>query len=175
MSFAASAGLIALYEIWPRLGRMEKRGVFMRAGGWVIGAAATSLMASFATMPFALHHFDRAALFSVLANIVSTPVITFLTTPAAAAAALFAPIGLSEPFLWLMGLSRDVVLLIAHYSADYSPDVDLSRLGAAGMGLAALAIAMFCVLDRRGRIFADPRHCGHCCLALCAASSRLHR
>ncbi len=175
MSFAASAGLIALYEIWPRLGRMEKRGVFMRAGGWVIGAAATSLMASFATMPFALHHFDRAALFSVLANIVSTPVITLLTTPAAAAAALFAPIGLSEPFLWLMGLSRDVVLLIAHYSADYSPDVDLSRLGAAGMGLAALAIAMFCVLDRRGRIFADPRHCGHCCLALCAASSRLHR
>ena len=154
MSFAASAGLIALYEIWPRLGRIEQRGVFMRAGGWVIGAAATSLMASFATMPFALHHFDRAALFSVIANIVSTPVITLLTTPAAAAAALFAPIGLSEPFLWLMGLSLDVVLLIAHYSADYSPNVDLPRLGAAGMGLAALAIAMFCVLDRRGRIFA---------------------
>ncbi len=154
MSFAASAGLIALYEIWPRLGRIEQRGIFMRAGGWVIGAAATSLMASFATMPFALHHFDRAALFSVIANIVSTPVITLLTTPAAAAAALFAPVGLSAPFLWLMGLSLDVVLVIAHFSADHSPDVDLPRLGAAGMGLAAVAIALFCVLDRRGRIFA---------------------
>ena len=153
MSFAASAGLIALYEIWPRLGRVEERGIFMRAGGWVIGAAATSLMASFATMPFALHHFDRAALFSVIANIVSTPVITLLTTPAACAAALFAPIGLSEPFLWLMGLSLDVVLVIAHYSADYSPDVHLPRLGGEGMALAALAIALFCVLARRGRIF----------------------
>jgi competence protein ComEC len=154
MSFAASAGLIALYEIWPRLGRIEQRGIFMRAGGWVIGAAATSLMASFATMPFALHHFDRAALFSVIANIVSTPVITLLTTPAAAAAALAAPFGLSEPFLWLMGLSLDIVLAIAHYSVTFSPDVDLPRLGAAGMGLAALAIALFCVLDRRGRTYA---------------------
>lgn len=154
MSFAASAGLIALYEIWPKLGRIEQRGIVMRAGGWVIGAAATSLMASFATMPFALHHFDRAALFSVIANIVSTPVITLLTTPAACAAALAAPLGLSEPFLWLMGLSLDVVIAIAHYSVAFSPDVDLPRLGAAGVALAALAIALFCVFDRRGRIFA---------------------
>ena len=154
MSFAASAGLIALYEIWPRLGRIEQRGVLMRAGGWVVGAAATSLIATFVTMPFALHHFDRAALFSMGANIVSTPVVTLLTTPAAAAAALFAPFGLSEPLLWLIGLSHDVALLIAHYCADFSRDVDLSRLGAAGMGLPAIAIALFCVLHRRGRIFA---------------------
>ena len=30
MSFAASAGLIALYEIWPKLGRIEQRGIVMR-------------------------------------------------------------------------------------------------------------------------------------------------
>lgn len=154
MSFAASAGLIALYEIWPRLGRIEQRGLFMRAGGWVIGAAATSVVASMATMPFALHHFDRAALFSVIANIVSTPVITLLTTPAACAAALAAPLGLSEPFLWLMGLSLDLVIAIAHYSVAFSPDIDLPRMGATAVALAASAIALFCVLNRRGRIFA---------------------
>ncbi len=99
MSFAASAGLIALYEIWPRLGRLEQPGLFMPAGGWVVGAAATSMTTSFATMPFALHHFDRAALFSVIANIVSTPLIALLTTPVAAAEVLFATVGLCESFL----------------------------------------------------------------------------
>ncbi len=51
-----------------------------------------------------------------------------------------------------MGVSLDVVLTIAHYSVALSSDVYLPRLGAAGMGLAALAIALFCVLYRRGRI-----------------------
>lgn len=154
MSFAASAALIALYEMWPRLDRPEGQGVFARAGGWVLGAAATSVVASFATMPFALHHFDRAALFSVVANLVSTPIISFWTTPAAAAAALAAPFGLEEPFFALMGKSLETVIAIAHWSADLSPDVDLPRLSAAGMVLAASAIATFCIFRGRGRLVA---------------------
>ncbi len=75
MSFAASASLIALYEIWPSSTARTSRGVLSRIGPWIIGTAATSLVASFATMPFALYHFDRAALFSVIANIISTPII----------------------------------------------------------------------------------------------------
>jgi len=154
MSFAASGALIALYEVWPKLDRPERPGLVARAGGWFVGAAATSFVASFATLPFALHHFDRAAVFSVLANIVSTPVITLWTTPAAALAATAAPLGLDEPFLWLMGQSLDLVLAIAHYSVLLSPDVDLPRLGGLGMPLAAAAIALFCILYRRGRVLA---------------------
>ncbi len=154
MSFAASAALIALYEIWPKLDRPDQPGMFARIGGWTIGAVATSLTASLATMPFALHHFDRAALFSVIANIISTPVITLWTTPAAAAAALAAPFGLDEPFLWLMGKSLEVVLDIARWSVDMSPEVDLPRLGSAGLAWAALAIVVFCIASRRGRALA---------------------
>ncbi|HVY88285.1 MAG TPA: ComEC/Rec2 family competence protein [Hyphomonadaceae bacterium] len=154
MSFAASGALIALYEMWPKLDKPIRPGVFARAWAWVVGATATSLVASLATMPFALYHFDRAALFSVVANIVSTPVITLWTTPAAAAAALAAPLGQEGPFLWLLGKSIEVVLAIAHYSADMSPPVDLPRLGEAGLALAAAAIALGCVLTRRGRAFA---------------------
>jgi competence protein ComEC len=154
MSFAASGALIALYEVWPKMETPGEVGLISRIRGWVIAAAATSLVASLATMPFALHHFDRAALFSVLANIVSTPVITLWTTPAAALAAIAALVGLDEPFLWLMGKSLDVVLFIAHYSVEVSPEVDLPRLGALGMSLAAVAIALFCVFKGRGRAFA---------------------
>ena len=154
MSFAASGALIALYEIWPRMETPDRPGIFRRAGAWLVAASATSLVASLATLPFALHHFDRAALFSVFANIVSTPVITLWTTPAAALAAVAAPIGFDEPFLWLMGKSLEVVMAIAHYSAETSPDIDVPRLDGVGMALAATAIALFCVLARRGRIFA---------------------
>lgn len=136
--------------------RPDRPGILSRIRMSIIGAAATSLVASLATMPFALHHFDRAALFSVLANIASTPVITLWTTPAAALAALAAPFGLDEPFLWLMGKSMEVVLVIARYSVELSPEFDLPRLGATGMAFAAAAIALFCVFSRRGRIFAIP-------------------
>lgn len=154
MSFSASAALIALYEVWPRLSGAERPGIFTRVGGWFVAAAATSFVASLATMPFALHHFDRAALFSVIANIVTTPIITLWTTPAAALAAIAAPLGLADPFLWLMGASLHLVITIAHWSVQLSPDVHLPRLDGLGMALAAAAIAVFCVLYRSGRIFA---------------------
>jgi competence protein ComEC len=154
MSFAASASLIALYEVWPKLDRPERPGILSRFGPWVTGVVATSFVASMATLPFALHHFDRAAIFSVLANIISTPIITLWTTPAAAAAAIAAPFGLDEPFLALMGMSLDWVLAIARWSVDASPEVDLPRMGSAGLALSALGIAVFCLASRRGRLFA---------------------
>lgn len=152
MSFAASGALIALYEVWPKLDRPDRPGVLARIFPWIVGAAATSLTASAATMPFALHHFDRAALFSVIANIVSTPVITLWTTPAAAAAAIAALFGLEEPFLALMGKSVEVVLAIARWSVDASPDFDLPRMSASALAWSATAIAMFCLASRRGRV-----------------------
>jgi competence protein ComEC len=154
MSFAASGALIALYEVWPKLDRPDRPGIFARIFPWIVGTAATSVVASMATMPFALHHFDRAALFSVIANIISTPVITLWTTPAAAAAAIAAPFGLEEPFLALMGMSVETVLAIARWSVEVSPEFDLPRLSAGGLALAALAIAIFCIASRRGRALA---------------------
>lgn len=154
MSFAASGALIALYEVWPKLDRPDGPGILARIFPWIVGTAATSLVASIATMPFALHHFDRAALFSVIANIISTPVITLWTTPAAAAAAIAAPFGLEEPFLALMGMSVETVLAIARWSVEASPEFDLPRLSAAGLTLAALAIVIFCIASQRGRALA---------------------
>jgi hypothetical protein len=105
-------------------------------------------------MPFALFHFDRAAVFSVIANIVSTPVITLVTTPAAAAAAVAAIVGLDEPFLGVMGWSLEIVLAIGRWSVEASPAVDLPRMTLAGLVWAAMAIAIFCMANGRGRALA---------------------
>jgi competence protein ComEC len=154
MSFGASAALIALYEIWPKMETSIGRGLFARVGGWIIGAVATSVAASAATMPFALHHFDRTAVMSVVANIVSTPIVSLWTTPAAAGAVLAAPFGWDEPFLWLMGKSLEVVLWVARWCAAFDPPIDMPRLPVAGLALASGALLAFCVLRGPARLVA---------------------
>jgi len=137
MSFAATGALIALYEVWPKLDRPDSPGLVARIVPWVAGTIATSIVASVATMPFALHHFNRAALFSVFANIISTPIISLWTTLAAAAAAIAAPFGLDGPFLSLMGKSLEIVIAIARWSVEISPDFDLPRMSADGLAWSA--------------------------------------
>jgi competence protein ComEC len=154
MSFAASAALVALFEIWPRLEGEGPRGVFERMRGWAVGAVSTSLAASAATFPFALHHFERAAMWSVLANVVASPVISLGTTPAAVAAAVASSIGLEEAFFWLMARSLDVVLWIAHTASAASPEVSLPVLGPVAMAASATAIALFVVFTGFGRLLA---------------------
>lgn len=146
MSFAASAALIALYEIWPRLDRPVAPGLLARAGGWIAGAAATSVVASLATLPFAIHHFARLAPLSILANLAASPVITFWTTPASVASAVAAVFGMSEPFLWLVGRSLDVVGWIAHEAAIRSPDPGVPALDSLALIASVFAIGLVCVL-----------------------------
>lgn len=124
----------------------------MRVAGWALGTVSTSLAASAATMPFALHHFDRTAMMSILANVVAEPVIGLWTTPAAALAALAAPLGLEAPFLWLMGKSLEVVLWVAHGCAEIDPKFDAPRLPALGLALAAGGLVVFCVLSGWARL-----------------------
>ena len=54
----------------------------------------TSLVATLATTPFAIYHFDRAAAYSVLANLLAEPVVAFVIMPSAAFAVLAMPAGL---------------------------------------------------------------------------------
>jgi len=154
MSFAASAALIALYEMWPRLDSPVAPGLLARTGGWLLGASATSIVASLATLPFAIHHFARVAPLSILANLAASPVITFWTTPSAVASAVAAPFGLQEPFLWSLGKSLGVVGWIAREAAAHSPDPSVPALDPAALVACVLAVGLFCVLRGWPRLVA---------------------
>jgi competence protein ComEC len=154
MSFAASAALVALYEIWPRLESPGARNPLARIRGWVVGAVATSLAASAATFPFALYHFDRAATWSVLANIAASPIIMLWTTPAAVAAAIASLVGFEEHLFGLMGESLAWVMRIAHIASDASPNVSLPVFGTTSMVAAACGIGLFVVLNGFARLVA---------------------
>ncbi len=154
MSFAASAALIALYEMWPRLDKPVDPGVLSRLGGWFLGAMGTSIVASLATLPFAIHHFARVAPLSILANLATSPVMTLWTTPAAVAAAVATPFGLQEPFLWLVGRSLDIVGWIARETAARSPDPTVPALDPVALGASVLTLGLFCILRGWPRLLA---------------------
>ncbi|MEM8920456.1 MAG: ComEC/Rec2 family competence protein, partial [Pseudomonadota bacterium] len=142
MSFGASAALIALYEAWPR--RRGPRSVLSRAGGWAASLAATSIVASTATAPFAIFHFGRTAAMSIPANLAAMPIVSLWTAPSAAMAAIAAPLGVSEPFFALMAVSLDWVLEVARFASELEPPITPPVMPGASVVLFGVGIALAC-------------------------------
>ncbi len=125
MSFAATGALIAAYEAW-RNGRAASDKRLGPIGFSWASIVVTSIVAGFATMPYAMFHFDRAAPIGFAANLAAMPVVTFFSAPAAAIAFLLAPFGLADIGLRLFGYSLELVLAIAHYFERYSHETGYS-------------------------------------------------
>ncbi len=146
MSFAATIGLVLMMRPWaavaPRLPALLRPVAMLVISSAVAGAA---------TAPIAAAHFNRMAEYGILANLLAVPVMGTLVMPCGVIAALLAPIGLSGPFLWLMGLGCRWLLIVSDRVASLDgavsavaapPGIVLPLLGAG----AVLAI----LLTRRG-------------------------
>jgi competence protein ComEC len=121
MSFAATAALVALSEAWPPRTRELSvpwvMAAVQSARRWLVVAVTASLVAGAATGPFAVQHFNRAAVYGLVANLATSPIADFLMMPALALGALLEPIGLGGPFLWVAGQGVDLMLAVGHWTA----------------------------------------------------------
>jgi competence protein ComEC len=115
MSFAATAALIVAFRAAD--GRFTGRGL-PRWAAPVASLFVSSLVAGAATAPFAAAHFNRVADYSILANMLSVPVMGSLVMPAAVAAAVLWPIGLHGPALWVMEQGNRWILWVAAWVTD---------------------------------------------------------
>ncbi|MET0181446.1 MAG: ComEC/Rec2 family competence protein [Caulobacterales bacterium] len=119
MSFAATAALVAAFEAnrrsaldnalptpGPIIGGLQW---LARSGGVVL---VTSLVAGFATDPFALFHFQRFAAYGLVANLAIAPIVSFVVAPSAALAAIAAVFGLAEFPLAVMAWALDLIAAI---------------------------------------------------------------
>jgi len=114
MSFAATVALIAAFarvdqqvlrEKWPR---------------WLIPVftlVLSSVVAGFATAPYAAGSFNRFSDYGLLANLLTVPVFGAVIMPGGAIAALLAPFGLEGPALWAMQMASAWILAVAHWIA----------------------------------------------------------
>ena len=121
MSFAATAALVALVEAWPQRPREIDAPlpilIVQKAGAWLGAAILASLVAGAATGPFAMQHFNRTAMYGLVANLATAPVSDFLIMPMLALGALLEPLGLGAPFLWLAGQGIGLMLAIGAWTA----------------------------------------------------------
>jgi competence protein ComEC len=125
MSFAAVAALIGFYEAArPILQKLKsKAGIVRRVFLFVLGICLTSAIATFITAPYTLYHFQQLPLYSILANVLAVPVLSFIVMPAAIVMFLFMPFGLEWIPLWFIGFGVDLILDIAHFVASIEHSV----------------------------------------------------
>ncbi|WP_421723671.1 ComEC/Rec2 family competence protein [Bauldia sp.] len=127
MSFAATAALVAGYEILrERRDQADRRndgsltGVWGRGWFYVKGLFVTSLIAGAATTPFAVYHFQRAAPLTLIANLLAMPAVALLVMPMALFAVVLMPLGLESLPLTVMGWGLDWVVGVARVVAGWS-------------------------------------------------------
>ena len=121
MSFAATAALVALAEIWPQPVReidvpWPIRAV-QAAVTWTVASIAVSFIAGLATGPFAIQHFNRVSTWGLFANLAVAPISSFLMMPGLALGAALTPFGLGRAPLEVAGWSISVMNQIAAWAA----------------------------------------------------------
>ncbi|MEM7044868.1 MAG: ComEC/Rec2 family competence protein [Pseudomonadota bacterium] len=123
MSFAAVIALIAVYETGIGRPPAGAAGLDWRLLMYVAGVILTTIIASMATAPLAIHHFGRLPTFSIFANVVAVPLTAFWIMPAGLLGMILLPLdflglGLSDLCLAFMGIGIELMLATAAWTAD---------------------------------------------------------
>ncbi len=121
MSFAAVVGLTAIYEgLGPTVIRWRSDGGRAKRLSLYLGAVLlTTLVASLATSPFALYHFNRAAMYGLAANLIAVPLTALWVMPSALAAYVLMLVGWEQLALVPMGFAIQAMLAVAHTVASW--------------------------------------------------------
>lgn len=160
MSFAAVVGLVAVYEAAaPRMTALRQRGGLLgsRIGLFVAATLLTTLVASLATAPFAIYHFNRIALYGLLANLVAVPVMAMWIMPFGIVSFLLMPVGLEYLGLAPMGWGISVVLWIAGSVAGFPGSVALvPSITTTGLAVLSIGGIWLCVMRGQIRLYGLP-------------------
>ncbi|MCC6597393.1 MAG: ComEC/Rec2 family competence protein [Alphaproteobacteria bacterium] len=156
MSFSAVAALIVFYESAQnrRLFFPQKaRGPLYKSALYFLGIVMTSLIATLATAPFTLYHFQTLPVYGVIANMLAIPVLGFIVIPAAVAAFALMPVGLSWLVTPLIAKGVAAILAIAHYVADLKHAVFLGHMWpSSALILFSISFVIFLLLRARMKL-----------------------
>ncbi|MDK8215772.1 ComEC/Rec2 family competence protein [Sphingomonas sp. UMB7805-LC452B] len=158
LSFAAITAIVALHEHHAIRRWLGPHPDWRRAGLRQLAALLlTGLVVEAALMPIAVYHFHKAGLYGALANILAIPWTTFVAMPLEMIALLLDPLGLGEPFWWLLGHALQLLLRLAHaVSAIPGSVIALSVAPGWAFGLAVVGGLWIALLRTRWRWLGIP-------------------
>src|SRR5712672_3199140 len=122
MSFAATLGLVALVQIgMPNLLASPDHSTTARVALWggreIVTLLLASLVAGFATTPYAAFHFHRVTPYGVLANLAAMPVVSALVMPAGLLGLIAMPFGFDGVFWRVMEFGINWMISVAQWVA----------------------------------------------------------
>lgn len=159
MSFASVVALIAAWEASrERIAAWRAQaGWLRRAAIWLAGVSLTTLVASLATAPYALYHFNRFTAFALAANLLAVPLTGLWVMPWAVATFALLPFGLERWALVPMGWGADGILAIAREVASWEGAVALwPAMPVWGLVVATLGGLWLCLWRTRWRLAGLP-------------------
>jgi competence protein ComEC len=154
MSFAAVIALIAAYESsrrWVRAQR-AKGGWIRKATLYLAGMVLTTLVAAAATAPFAAYHFNRLAIYQLVANFAAVPLTAIWIMPWATLVYFLMPFGLQDWALVPMSWGVDALIWLAQSVTAWPNAVMLlPSMPSAGLALITLGGLWLCLWRRSWR------------------------
>lgn len=165
MSFAAVIVLIAFYERYA--GSLHR---FLNGGGsknisllsrvgriifaYIAGILISDFVASMATLPFSIYHFNRIAVYTTLGNLLAGPVIGLVIMPFVLLSLLLMPLELEELPLKIVGWGIHLVNDITAWVASL-PHAGLPILAMPLWGLAAIVLGALwlCIWQQKWRLW----------------------
>lgn len=144
MSFAAVTALVLFYDsLRPYLSRWYSHASFLRKFSlYVAGVCATTVVATIATAPFALYHFQTLPVYGLMANIVAVPILSFVVMPAAVLTFALSAVHLEFLPLKIMDKGTEFILWVAEMVASLPHSV----FYVSSMGWLSLFLLLFAVI-----------------------------
>lgn len=159
MSFAAVMALIAIWEVMrARFSRWRAGGGWLRRAALELAAIClTTVVAGFASAPYALYHFNRFTAYGLAANFLAVPLTSVWVMPWAVIAFLLFPLGLERFALVPMGWGCVAVIWIAREVAGWGGAVALfPAMPMWGLVLATIGGLWLCLWQTRWRVAGLP-------------------
>ncbi|WP_262031370.1 ComEC/Rec2 family competence protein [Microvirga sp. Mcv34] len=151
MSFGAVAAMMALVPLMHTLkpegpsGGIVARGVLW-VGQAMLGLVTTTLVASFATAPFAAYHFQGLNPYGLVGNALALPLVSLIVMPSAVLGVIAYPFGLDRPIWQFMGLAVSQVLEVSAWVGGFNGStLVVPALGSAALVLLSLGLILVSV------------------------------
>jgi len=126
LSFAAVIGLIGFYGLYQEYFKKDRtydRGIIEKIFFVFIATLATTIAASFATIPLIVFHFGTIQNYTILANMICVPIVELLLLPFAFLAIIAMPLGLEWLPLKLAELGAIVLRDVSYYVSEKKDSV----------------------------------------------------
>lgn len=135
------------------LSKMKRVGLVISR--YTFSVLYASILASLATTPYIIYHFNQFSVYSILANILCVPISDFIIMPLGMFALILMPLHLDWLLLKIVEYSIGIMLKISHYVASLPHAlIHLPSLSDFGLIIVSFGIFLLCISKTSLRYFA---------------------